>query len=140
MSDELEIRLVNTLSELHKISEALAEFRRRHTLSPKVEHDLNLALEEIITNVISYGYADTREHEIRVRLKTRAGEVSAEVEDDGRPFDPLEQPEPDVTKLIDERTVGGLGIHLVRKLMDSLEYKRQGYKNLLIMKKKTEEA
>jgi anti-sigma regulatory factor (Ser/Thr protein kinase) len=140
MSEELKIVLNNTLSELHRIPAALAGFSRRHTLSPKVVHDLNLALEEILTNVIAYGYTDDRKHEIHVRLIARAGEVSAEVEDDGRPFDPLAQPEPDITKSIDQRTVGGLGIHLVRNLMDGLEYKRQNGRNLLIMKRKTEEA
>src|SRR5215471_10064481 len=140
MSEELKIVLNNTLSELDRIPEALAEFSRQHTLSPKVVHDLNLALEEILTNVIAYGYTDDRQHEIHIRLIARAGEISAEVEDDGCPFDPLAHPEPDITKTLDQRTVGGLGIHLVRKLMDSLEYKRQGYKNLLIMKKKTEVA
>ena len=66
--------------------------------------------------------------------------VSAEVEDDGRPFDPLAVPEPDIEKSIDERKVGGLGIYLVRTLMDSLEYERRSDKNLLIMKKKMGEA
>jgi len=62
------------------------------------------------------------------------------VEDDGQPFDPLAVPEPDTAKSLEERTIGGLGIHLVRKLMDNLEYKRQGERNLLIMKKKTQES
>ena len=140
MSAQLEITLNNTLSELHRVHEALTKFAARHTLSPKVVYDLNLSLEEIITNVIAYGYTDDREHEIRVRLRARDGEVCVEVEDDGRPFDPLAQPEPDITKSIDQRTVGGLGIYLVRKLMDRVEYKRQGDKNLLIMKRKTEEV
>jgi serine/threonine-protein kinase RsbW len=80
-----------------------------------VLHDLNLALEEILTNVICYGYADDREHEIRVRLRAQSGEVRIEVEDDGQPFNPLEAPEFDITKLLEETTIGGRGIHLVRK-------------------------
>jgi serine/threonine-protein kinase RsbW len=67
------------------------------------------------------------------------GELKAEVEDDGQPFNPLEAPEVDTTKPLEERTIGGLGIHLVRKLMDGLDYQRQGDRNLLTMKKKTEE-
>lgn len=63
------------------------------------------------------GYADDREHEIRVRLSAQPGEVSAEVEDDGQPFNPLEAPEPDMAKSLEERTIGGLRIHLVRRLM-----------------------
>jgi serine/threonine-protein kinase RsbW len=140
MTEELEIKLNNTLSELERVNEALMEFSQWHVLSPKVVHDLRLALEEILTNVISYGYADDRQHEICVRLKARPGAVIAEVEDDGRPFDPLAAPDADVKRPIDERVPGGLGIHLVRKLMDSVEYKRESGRNLLIMNRKTAEA
>jgi anti-sigma regulatory factor (Ser/Thr protein kinase) len=131
MTEELEIKLGNKLSELGRFSQSLMEFGERHGLTSKVVHDLNLALEEILSNIISYGYTDNREHEIKVRLSMQPAEVRAEVEDDGQPFNPLEAPEPDTTKPLEERTIGGLGIHLVRKLMDGLEYKRQGNRNLL---------
>jgi serine/threonine-protein kinase RsbW len=140
MTEELEIKVNNTLSELERVNEALRKFSRWHVLSSNVVHDLHLALEEILTNVICYGYADDRQHEICVRLKVRPGAVIAEVEDDGRPFDPVAAPDVDVRRPIDERAPGGLGIHLVRKLMDSVEYKRQSGRNLLIINRKTEEA
>jgi sigma-B regulation protein RsbU (phosphoserine phosphatase) len=139
MSDTLEIKLKNKVSELDGLSQTLREFGQRHGLASKVIHDLNLAMEEILTNIISYGYTDNREHEVKVRLSAQLGEVSVEIEDDGQPFNPLEAPEPDITKPLEERKIGGLGIHLVRKLMDSLEYKRQGERNLLTIKKKTGE-
>jgi len=137
MSEILEIKLHNKLSELDRFNQALTEFGRQHRLPDKVMHDLNLALEEILTNIISYGYIDSREHEIRVSLSARPGEVRAEVEDDGQPFNPLEAPEPDITKPLEERTIGGLGIHLVRKLMDALEYKRRADRNILTIRKET---
>jgi sigma-B regulation protein RsbU (phosphoserine phosphatase) len=140
MSEELEIKLNNKVSEIGRFNQTLTEFARRHGLAPNVVHDLNLALEEIITNIISYGYTDDREHEIRVRLSVQPGEIKAEVEDDGQPFNPVEAPEPDTTKSLEERKIGGLGIHLVRKLMDQIEYKRQGDRNLLTIKKKTQES
>jgi phosphoserine phosphatase RsbU/P len=140
MSDTLEIKLNNQLSELDRFSQTLSEFGQRHGLPSKVIHDLNLALEEILTNIISYGYTDNREHEIRVSLVAQPGEVSAEVQDDGQPFNPLGAPEPDTTKPLEERAIGGLGIYLVRKLMDGLEYKRQGERNFLTIKKKTQES
>ena len=135
MRKELQINLSNKLSELGRFNQTLTEFGRRHGLAPKVVHDLNLALEEILTNIISYGYTDNREHEIKVRLSMQPGEVRAEVEDDGQAFDPLAAPEPDTAKSLEETNIGGLGIHLVRKLMDGLTYKRQEGKNLLLMKK-----
>lgn len=133
----MEINLTNSLSELQKVSQQLDEFGARQRLGPKILHDLKLALEEIITNIISYGYTDDREHDIRVRLKVQPQEVTVEVEDEGEAFNPLEAPVPDVTRPLEERSAGGLGIHLVRTLMDGLGYTRQGNKNLLIMTKKT---
>jgi sigma-B regulation protein RsbU (phosphoserine phosphatase) len=134
-----EIKLSNKLSEIGQFNQTLAEFGRQQGLATKVMHDLNLALEEILTNIISYGYTDEQEHEIKVSLSVQPGAVRVEVEDDGRPFNPLEAPKPDTTGSLEERTIGGLGIHLVRNLMDGLEYKRKKKTNLLTMTKKTQE-
>jgi anti-sigma regulatory factor (Ser/Thr protein kinase) len=133
----VEITLRNDLSELDRVSQRLKEFAAHQHLDPQVLGDLDLALEEVLANIISYGYADDREHQITVSLEARTGEIRVHVEDDGRPFDPLEAPEPDTTRPLDERPVGGLGIHLVRQLMDGLEYRRQGDRNHLTMRKAT---
>jgi anti-sigma regulatory factor (Ser/Thr protein kinase) len=117
------------------VNETLTEFGRQRGLSDVVLNDLKLALGEILTNIISYGYTDGGEHEIRVSLGTEAGAVTVAVEDDGQPFNPLEAPEPDTSLPLEERAIGGMGIHLVRKLMDGLEYHRREGKNLLILKK-----
>src|SRR5262249_20363293 len=126
MSDTLEIKLKNKVSNIDGVNQTLRECVQSHGVASKVILALNLALGEILTNMITYGYTDNREHEVKVRLSAQRGEVSVEIEDDGQPFNPLEAPEPDITKPLEERNIGGLGIHLVRKLMDSLEYKRQG--------------
>ena len=133
----METKLYNKFSELSLLNQTLMEFGRHHGLAPTVVHDLNLALEEILTNIISYGYTDSQEHEIRVRLSMRPGEVKVEVEDDGQSFNPLAAPEPHTAKALEERTIGGLGIHLVRTLMNGLEYKRQADRNILTIRKKT---
>ena len=133
----METKLHNKFSELSLLNQTLMEFGRHHGLAPTVVHDLNLALEEILTNIISYGYTDSQEHEIRVRLSMRPGEVKVEVEDDGQSFNPLAAPEPHTAKALEERIIGGLGIHLVRTLMDGLEYKRQADRNILTIRKKT---
>jgi phosphoserine phosphatase RsbU/P len=135
MTEHVEIKLYNKLSELDRFNQTLTELGRQHGLPGNVVHDVNLALEEILTNIISHGYTDNREHEIKVRLSAQPGEIKAEVEDDGQPFNPLEAPEPDTTQPLEERPIGGLGIHLVRKLMDDIEYQRQEGKNKLVMKK-----
>jgi len=134
MKQKLSIQIKNNLSGLERLNLILAEFGERYHLPSKVLFNLNLALEEILTNIISYGYDDREEHEIIVRLSLEQGELTVEVEDDGRPFNPLEALEPDLNKPLEERPVGGLGIHLVRKLMDELAYQRQEGRNLLLIK------
>jgi anti-sigma regulatory factor (Ser/Thr protein kinase) len=136
MLEAVEIRVHTKLSELDSVDQTLTAFGRRHRLPESVLHDLNLVVGELLTNIISYGYIDDREHEILVRLSVEPEEIKVEVEDDGKPFNPLEVPEADTTKLLDERTIGGLGIHLVRKLTDGLEYQRHEGKNVLVMRKR----
>ena len=136
MTEDVEIKLHNKLSELASANRTLTEFGRQHGLPDSVLHDFNLALGEILTNIISYGYTDSGEHEITVRLSVGPGEMSVDVEDDGQPFNPLEAPEVDTTKPLEDRAIGGLGVHLVRKLMDGLEYQRYEGKNLLVMRKR----
>ena len=137
MTDELRsLQLKNDLAELDRVREAVTEFAGRHDVPAEPLFHLNLALEEVLTNVISYGYDDSGEHELIVRLGFQQGELWAEVEDDARPFNPLETPPVDVQMPLEERSIGGLGIHLVRSLMDELEYRREEGKNLFRMKKR----
>jgi serine/threonine-protein kinase RsbW len=116
----------------------LAEFRQRCHLPAKVLFDAHLALEEIVTNVISYGFKDREEHRIRIGLCLERGELRAEVEDDGKAFNPLEVTSPDTERPLTERPAGGLGVHLVRNLMDEITYQRQQGRNVLVMKRKVE--
>jgi anti-sigma regulatory factor (Ser/Thr protein kinase) len=136
MNEQMSILFKNKLSEIERLGQVVEEFAALHHLPPNLVFEINVALEEILTNVISYGYDDSGEHEIMMRLSCKGDEMTAEVEDDGRPFNPLEAAEPDTSKPLEERPVGGLGIHLVRKFMDRVEYRRRQGKNLLVMKKR----
>jgi anti-sigma regulatory factor (Ser/Thr protein kinase) len=136
MDDRLTVTLLSHTSEIQRVGDLVQEFGERHDLPTNVTFALGLALEETLMNVISYGYRDNGDHQIVVRVSVDQGEVRAEVEDDARPFNPLEVPEPDITKPLEDRPIGGLGIHLTRKMMDSLDYRRHGEKNLLTMRKK----
>jgi len=136
MSEKIAFELKNNLSEIERLSQIVTEFGGLNNLSPKVLFAVNLALEEILTNIISYGYEDNNEHVIVIRLSLKDEELVAEVEDDGRPFNPLEVPKPDISRPLEDRKIGGLGIHLVRNLMDGLEYRRYGGKNISVMKKR----
>jgi anti-sigma regulatory factor (Ser/Thr protein kinase) len=134
------VRLRNDLAEVSRLSQIVTDFAAHHGLPAELLFRINLVLEEIITNVISYGYDDRSEHEISVRMSWQDPHVELEVEDDGRPFNPLEAPEPDVDGPLVERPVGGWGIHLVRKMMDHLDYRREGHKNHLVLRTRARET
>jgi serine/threonine-protein kinase RsbW len=140
MSRQTTVALKNDLAELERLNNVIEEFGKRHGLPTNVLFDLHLALDEILTNVVSYGYDDRHEHEIIVHLTLGAGgdsqRLEVKVEDDGRPFNPLETAPPDVQTSVEDRPIGGLGIYLVRRVMDDLEYRRQRGKNVLVMRKK----
>jgi serine/threonine-protein kinase RsbW len=128
----LEIELNNQPGQKQKVVEALERFSREHHLQPTVVNAIDLALEEHLTNLMSYGFPDGREHVIKVRLMM-ASEVVVEVQDDGLPFNPLQVPKADTSVPLEKRPVGGLGIHLIRKCMDRVEYETQGRRNILRM-------
>ena len=136
----LSVTLRNDLSELQRLNQIVTEFSERHGMPSELVFRVTLALEEIITNVISYGYDDQAEHEISLRLSWEDPFLKLALEDDARPFNPLEVAAPDIAKPLAERQIGGLGIHLVREMMDELEYRRENDKNVLMLKTKFRET
>lgn len=131
----LSVTLSNRLSELERLGEIVTGFIEEHQLSPDLVYPINLALDEILTNIISYAYSDQGEHEITLRLSLDGTVLTAELEDDGNPFNPLDVPEPATDGSLEDRPIGGLGVHLVRTMMDELEYHRREDRNLLVMRK-----
>jgi anti-sigma regulatory factor (Ser/Thr protein kinase) len=136
----LSVLLKNDLAELQRLNQLLEEFADLHGVPSEMVFRLTLVMEEILTNVISYGYEDEREHEISVRLLWENPNMKLEVDDDGRPFNPLEAAPPDMGKPLAERQIGGLGIHLVREMMDEFEYRRKNNRNIFILKTKIRET
>ncbi len=135
MSGQGAIVLLNQLSELERVAHEVQAFGEAHGIAAKLIFNVNVALDEILTNVISYAYPEGGQHVITVRLAVKAAELVIEVEDDGCPFNPLTVAPPDLRKSTEERPIGGLGLQLVRKMMDRLEYRREQDKNLLVMSK-----
>ena len=132
----MHVRLTNQPKEKQRLLEALRAFARDNQISDQVLQAADLALEEHLTNVMNYGYEDTKPHEILVRLEIVNDALQIEVEDDGKSFNPLGRPETDTTVPLDERPIGGLGIHLIRRFMDELNYRREGGRNLFQMRKR----
>ncbi|HWQ74088.1 MAG TPA: ATP-binding protein [Syntrophomonas sp.] len=123
------------LAEIEGLAASIEEFGEAHGIAPKIIFGINLALDELITNTISYGYGDDKEHVIGIRLTLLPEEIEVEISDDGIGFNPLKKPEPDINQSAEERPIGGLGIHLVRKMMDQVDYRRQDNRNILTMRK-----
>ena len=131
----LTLTLKNDLSELARCAEAIEAHGESHGWPMKWVMNVNLSLDELITNVISYGYGDAAgEHEIRVTLTERGGSLVVVLEDDGREFDPFsEAPEPDLEAGVEERRIGGLGVYFVKSLMDEVAYERRDGCNRLTL-------
>lgn len=129
------IRLRNRLADLSVLERSLETLAERHGLSEQELLSVNLVLEELVVNVVSHGHHDGLEHEITIRLSVTDRELTIEVEDDGRPFNPLEASRPDLDASLDERLVGGLGLHLVRSFVDELSYRREDGKNVTTLVK-----
>lgn len=95
--------------------------------------ELDLCATEAVLNIITYAYDDSASHRIHVRLRQAQSHVDLEVEDDGRPFNPLEFPPAPSASSLEHAALGGRGIHLIRRLMTECKYRRRGGKNILTM-------
>lgn len=134
----LQVRLRNELPEIPRLAAEIEGFCAAHRLADEIAFNLNLVLDEVLTNIISYGYDDGGPHEIAVGLELDRGVLRVVVEDDARAFNPLAADPPDLDAGLDERRIGGLGIHFMRTLMSSLDYAREGGRNRLTMTKAIE--
>jgi len=137
MNTALSFELTNHLPELDVLARKVEEFSTAAALGETEQFHLNLMLDELVTNIIRYAYADEAEHRIEIDLRATAEGFEASVTDDGVAFNPLEKAPPQLDAPLDERPVGGLGIHLVRRLVDQIEYQRIDERNRLRFSKKT---
>jgi len=127
------IIIQNQLSELETIATTLETVGENWDLPMSITLNLNLVLEELITNIIFYGYTDKNEHFIEINIDFDESRIFLKVEDDGIAFNPLLKEEADISLPVEERAIGGLGIHFVRKIMDTISYERKNEKNILTM-------
>ena len=135
MTDNKNLVLKNRIGEIKRLFKAFESFCRKKCPDAHFKYVMQLSLEEIFTNIVKYGYDDSREHEIAVRFEWLAQRLRVSFEDDGVPFNPLTAAEPDVSAALKERRIGGLGIHMVRTLMDRVSYERVKNKNILTFEK-----
>ena len=133
---EKSIVLANDISEIGRLNEFVEEIGQDFSLSPEVIFNLNLVLEEAVVNIINYAYPKEEHERIYLSAKLREGSIVLVLTDTGKEFDPTMAPEADITLSADEREIGGLGIFLIRQIMNEVKYERIEGKNVLTLEKK----
>jgi serine/threonine-protein kinase RsbW len=128
-------KLKSDLGELETLCRKLNKLGKSLKLPKKCMFDINLALDEVFTNIISYGFKDDLEHLIKFLITRENGTLTLCVEDDGIPFNPVEAKTAEIASNIDSCPIGGIGIHLVKTLVDGVYYERYKGKNKLTLKK-----
>ena len=131
----MRLRITNERVELARVKEGVDRFAAAHGLPPTVLADLQVSLDEVLSNIIAYGYADTALHEVVIELRITDGVLHAVIEDDGAPFNPLTVPLADTGADLSKRAVGGLGIRFIRALNDEVRYERAGNRNRLSLRR-----
>ena len=137
---KVSFKLKSKLSELDNLCQQVERFGKSNGLSSKCIFEANLALDELFTNIISYGFNDNKEHTIEITISFENNKLVFNIEDDGVPFNPTEVDTPDMECTIEECKIGGLGIYLAKNLMDEVCYQRCKKKNILTLKKNIKEA
>jgi serine/threonine-protein kinase RsbW len=127
------LRIHNSVDEIIRMSEWLGSTLTELGIPAKLQFNFDLCANEAVTNIISYAYTDHLQHEILISLKVTEDAVNLTIEDDGVPFNPTTKPEHVQPSSLEEAEIGGLGIDLIRKLMDQCRYERRKNRNVLTL-------
>jgi anti-sigma regulatory factor (Ser/Thr protein kinase) len=132
----MQITLANRAAEIGRLQDEFEAFARHHKVPDSAVHAVQLALEELLTNILHYAYEDAGDHSISIRLDCEGDALRIEVEDDGRAFDLTSHPPPDLSLPLADRPIGGLGIHMIRRSLDQVDYRRAGGRNIVTLRKR----
>jgi len=133
---QVEIRIPNRRDKMSEVGAMVESFVQAQGGSRETVHDLAVVVDEVLNNIIAYGYGPGEIGDILVRVAALDGRIIVDIEDSGHPFDPLTAPAPDLAAPLRERKVGGLGILFVRDLMDDVAYERVAGLNRLRLSKR----
>lgn len=133
---EKSIILANDIAEISRLAQFVDEVGEEFSLTPDVIFNLNLVLEEAVANVINYAYPKEEHESIYLSAKLQEGSIVFVLTDTGKEFDPTMAPEADITLSAEDRPIGGLGIFLIRQIMNEVKYERIEGKNVLTLGKK----
>jgi serine/threonine-protein kinase RsbW len=135
---QLALHFANDPEEAPRISRRVEYFLHEEQIDDSTINKILLCVDELVTNIVGHAYGDDEEHAVLLECRVLDDKVELELRDDGQPFDPTKQSRPDVKLTLDDRKVGGLGIHLVTTLMDKVTYRREGDFNVLTVTKMLE--
>lgn len=125
----------NQIEELSFLAEKIEELAEEWKLPMALAMNINLVIEEAVTNIMFYAFTDKKKHEIKISISLNIDILIIKITDSGIPFNPMLQQEPDITSPAEERPVGGLGIFLITQIMDEVSYVRQKNQNILTLNK-----
>ena len=131
----VKLTVKNRIEDLLRVNSIFESFATQHDIGGKLRYHLLVSIEEILTNIIKYGFDEQGVHPIHITFRNDSGAIEMEFEDRGREFNPLEVGEPDLDTPIEDRQLGGLGIHLVKNMVDVAQYRRVGDRNILLLRK-----
>jgi anti-sigma regulatory factor (Ser/Thr protein kinase) len=132
----LTLQVPGTVDAIHPATVQAEAWLVEQQVSFEAMYLVSLAIEELVTNCIKYGYKDSNSHTIDFLLRVDGETLRLEVIDDGNPFNPLEAPRPDLSLPPEQRPIGGLGLHLLRELADEMRYERRDGTNRLSLTKR----
>lgn len=129
--NRLELFFRNSADEAPRMARKVEQFLTDKEVAEPIINKILLCVDELITNIIAHAYTDNEEHAVELQCTVAPTYLILELRDDGVEFDPTKQTRASTEGSLEERSVGGLGIHLVTSLMDSVEYQREGDFNVL---------
>ncbi len=135
MKAQLHLAITNQFEAIHAMSEAVEAFCQKQGMDQHSLMSLNLAMVEWVSNIIKYSTLPHGSHDIEVKVALRDDAIETIIRDAGVAFDPTDAPEPDLESDIKDRPIGGLGIYIIRNLVDAFQYTRHDGRNQIIMRK-----
>ena len=135
MATELSIQLSNNRPEIRNLRNRFDIFAKDNKIPEKAIHDVQLALDEIVTNTIEYGYEDDDKHLIDIKFTFNKESLKITIIDDANPYNILDKEKPDTSLSLEDKPIGGLGIYLVKHLMTNIDYDYRDGKNHILLTK-----
>lgn len=140
MRQSFRLTIENKPGEVARVNAAFTEFAGAYAVPTSVRRSLNVALDELLHNTLAHGFAGRQGGAVTIEVELGTDRLTVTLSDDGQPFNPLDAASPDTASPLEDRPVGGLGIHLVRRLMDEVHYHRRGSHNVVVLVKRLTEV